>query len=164
MSASLRHSAATIQRSRPCWNARSLISSRSTIHSITAGLKKPSCHWPPKVGAGVLTAVALRQRKIIPGGAWQGIAGLGAGVRELLGTVFPEIFARRPACDRGDPGHRRSPPYGGQCRRDARPTARSRSTSSNGRVRRIALIDDLEFGRLNRFSSAACQTGRAARP
>ena len=56
MSASLRHSIATIPWSRRCWNGRNLISSRSTIHSITAGLRQPSCHGR-RNSSGVLTAL-----------------------------------------------------------------------------------------------------------
>ena len=88
-----------------------------------------------EIRAGVLTALPYGNGRLFRAVHGKELPDWARDVRELLGTVFPEIFARRPACDRSDPGDRRSPPHGGQCRRDARPVARSRSTSSNGRVR-----------------------------
>ena len=63
-----------------------------------------------EVKAGCGDRRALRQRQIIPGSAWQGIAGLGAGVLRTWGQFFlkyllgdPRVTAVIPGTS--DPGH-----------------------------------------------------------
>src|SRR5213078_1147454 len=110
MSASLQHPSVTILRLRPCSNRRSLISSRSTIHLITAGLRRTILPLAAEVRAGVLTALpygngrlfrAVRGKELPD---WAGMFANSWGqffLKYLLGD--PRVTAVIPGT--GDPGH-----------------------------------------------------------
>lgn len=82
---------------------------------------------------------SVRPRPAVSRRARQGASRLGKGVRRQLGAVLSQVSPRRPAGDRGNPGHCRSGAYDRQSWRHARTTPRRRPTPPHGGVRRIAL-------------------------
>jgi len=99
------------------------------------GAEKTILPLAAEIRAGVLTALPYGNGRLFRAVHGKELPDWARVFASYWGQFFLKIFARRPACDRGDPGDRRSWPHGGQRRCDARPVARSRSTSSNGRVR-----------------------------
>ena len=92
-----------------------------------------------EVKAGVLTALPFGRGRLFRAVRGKEIPDWARGLRRQLGTVLPQIPARRRAGDRGYPRHLRSGAHGGQSRRDARP----RCPIADQRKRMVAFIEAL---------------------